>query len=119
MQGRFERCYLLALQEAGARAAAGLHSTGIAELSTALDMIARLKRQLAERDREILDLKVLMLASLREQQCLLHGWTPGALSCASLVCAVMSHSPEIYQESGKGYATSSGAAAKMFCRWSA
>ena len=46
------------VQDAGARAGTGLHSTGTAELSTALDMIARLKRQLAERDREILDLKV-------------------------------------------------------------
>ncbi|KAK9850120.1 hypothetical protein WJX84_010163 [Apatococcus fuscideae] len=43
--------------DAGGKAGAGLHSTGNAELSTALDMIARLKRQLAERDREILDLK--------------------------------------------------------------
>lgn len=50
------------MQDAGAKAGPGAHSTGTAELSTALDMIARLKRQLAERDREILDLKAGTLA---------------------------------------------------------
>ncbi len=45
------------LQDAG-RASIALAAAGSAELSSALDTISRLKRQLAERDKEIFELKV-------------------------------------------------------------
>ena len=41
-----------------ARVGAALTGAGSAELSSALDTISRLKRQLAERDKEIFELRV-------------------------------------------------------------